>query len=90
MKSSQIPKTIKVECEWCNATGVRVGIDTRVPKGDGRACHRCNGRGWKSVSYTPFFERKKRDDVVLVHGIDATGEKGGAMNYRQWFKYTSE
>ncbi len=55
---------IDAECPICDGSGVYRGITT--PPLIGEVCKKCGGSGKTVIEYTPFTERKKRDDVLLV------------------------
>jgi len=78
-----------VECTACKGTGIYVGLGERDAYGV--VCHQCKGTGCYPlhVSYTPFVERKARNDVKRVlqvnPGICVVGNADfGGMPYEDW------
>jgi hypothetical protein len=60
---------VKAECSSCRATGLYRGF--AEPEGVGVVCINCEGTGCRTIStpgvtYTPFTERKRRNDVKIV------------------------
>lgn len=85
------------ECNACDGTGLYAGMAEK--SGFAVQCSRCEGTGCASVKieYTPFRQRKLREDVgrVLEHnpgivvGTDKEGltyESFGGMPYKDWDK----
>ena len=78
---------IGAECKSCKGTGLYKAAyehrHTAIP------CRECEGSGMITIQYTPFTERKKRDDVKRVfmrsgHVID--DHIAGGVNYSEWLK----
>ena len=78
---------IKTECGSCRGTGLYRGM--AEPKGVAVVCLRCNGTGCAEVEYTPFTERKRRDDVQTVKLSRGTfilscGPVGDSVTYSEF------
>lgn len=55
---------IKTECRECRGTGLYHGV--AEPEGVAVICVCCRGTGCAVIEYTPFVERKQRDDIQTV------------------------
>lgn len=81
-------QTVKAECGDCRATGLYRGF--AEPAGVGVVCLTCGGTGCKEMTYTPFTERKPRDDVRYVQRSSGSfigasvGPRGGKITYQQF------
>jgi len=80
--------TVEVECKDCKGTGLYRGF--AEPKGIAVVCLKCDGTGKVSLTYTPFTERKRRDDVNTVRRSAGTfigaavGPTGGSISYEEF------
>lgn len=90
----KIEINISAECPACGGTGLYAGMAER----DGAAvvCYRCGGTGCKTITYTPFTERKRKVGIKRVYewsngiGIGEDASRGisledfGGMPYKDW------
>jgi hypothetical protein len=81
---------VQAECRSCDGTGVYCGF--AEPKGTGVVCLECRGSGCKTISYTPFAGRKRRQGVKTVSvsrgafiatGVGAAGE---SISYEEFLE----
>lgn len=56
--------TIKTECAACKSTGLYVGF--AEAKGEAVVCVSCEGTGCRTVSYTPFAGRRRRNGIEKI------------------------
>lgn len=82
--------SVDAECGACRGTGVYRGF--AEPAGTGVVCLRCEGTGRKTIEYTPFKGRKRRDDVKTVCcstgtsvGMGVGGPVGDGIPYKEFF-----
>ena len=79
--------TLTVECGSCRGTGVYRGF--AEPEGTGVVCLECQGTGAKTMNYTPFTGRKRRNDVHTVRRskggfVLSCGPTGGSVSYQEF------
>lgn len=81
-------KTIKIECDACDGTGLYRGF--AEPRGVAVVCLRCGGTGCAEIRYEPFKRRKGRRDVQTVRYSRGTfigtgvGPVGGSVTYAEF------
>lgn len=82
-------ETIKAECSSCTGTGIYCGMAER--HGTGVVCLQCGGTGYKTIQYTPFTGRKRRNDVNSVSQSRGSfigtgvGAVGRSISYEEFF-----
>jgi glutamine amidotransferase-like uncharacterized protein len=57
-------QTVKAECRDCGASGVYCGM--AESKGTAVVCLTCGGSGCVDMKYTPFTQRKIRQNIETV------------------------
>lgn len=76
---------VKAECTACAGSGVYRGF--AEPHGVGVVCLHCEGSGCREISYAPFIERRRRNDVSTVRRsrgtflATGTGPTGNGISY---------
>jgi hypothetical protein len=58
------PNTIRTQCSDCGGTGLYSGF--MEAKGEAVVCVRCGGSGCRTINYTPFQGRKRRNGITKV------------------------
>jgi hypothetical protein len=58
-------RSIKIECNACDGTGLYSGIGES--KGVAVLCLNCDGTGCDILLYKPFVKRRGRRDIKTVH-----------------------
>lgn len=80
--------TVNSECNACSGTGIYHGF--AEPKGVGVVCLQCDGTGCATIEYTPFTQRKTRNDIAMVQRSRGTflplgvGPAGNSVSYQDF------
>jgi hypothetical protein len=81
-------KLIETECADCSGTGLYVGMAEKG--GVAVVCARCKGTGNRILTYTPFTQKHRRDDVSTVVELNpgffiSTKSEIGGISYEDWW-----
>lgn len=82
---------VNCECEACSGSGLYQGMCEG--KSDAVICLACDGKGWQTLSFTPFRGRKTLRGVKTIRGsagtliFNMTGDGvGKSMTYAEFKK----